>query len=456
MYPSKLDADAAFDQLDRAGSGAITRQQFEEFAARQRNPGQLAPVPERMQAAPSGGTYIAQKQLYGVIGGLGGGGDLSEEARLLKDTRRFFALAGPIILMVLAFCPVVSALALLHSKTYLFFSGWGSSIGGIMILTVVLVALWMNRVMGVGMPYMPLSNPFHFLLPLYERLKSVPSEIFVVLVTVFVLLSVWHLAPVWAVGGVMGVVHAIGNAIRIFDIMAVSSNPAATILASAFSVVALYMLTLNYFFARAKPEHRRASMNMFVIWAFFVLLLGLSFMLLSLPISNEASKASNELMLTCETGPRTGDLYVTSQALQTIRQSPGCAPVLSIEDCLGFQHSPVSRLLKQMEYDFRCAGFCYNPSLQVGGSSEPSATSFKYPPTLFSLANYQSSCDGMAARNMDQFVTLVGTQVRHQGYICTLIALFMTLMYMISVCGGYRQKEFFAGDGMHSSYGSVS
>merc|ERR1719240_136864 len=65
----------------------------------------------------------------------------------------------------------------------------------------------------------------------------------------------------------------------------------------------------------------------------------------------------------CETGERSRDLYVTSQALQEIRQSEDCRDLYSVEQCVGFQNTQYTRVLKSMEKDFRCAGYCYTPPL---------------------------------------------------------------------------------------------
>lgn len=460
MFKSRQDADAVFDKLDGAQNGAISREQFEDWCRQQRDPGQMKMAMDPYARPSSPPMPSAQTKLYGVIAD-----DLSEEVRLMKDTRRAFALAGPVLICILAFMPFSSSLALLNSRTYLYFSGWSTPLGGIMIFTVIAVGAWMSLFMGVGCPGIPISNPFRTFGPLWDRMKLIPTEAYIVMAVTIALMFVWKLVPVLMVGGFEAGVSWTVDLINVFKAVWFTDNAPGTVLASAIAAVALYVLSLNYFFARAKPEARNSSMSLFAIWSVFVLFMGASFMLLSVPISYEADKANSELMIQCETGPRTRDLYVTSQALQSLRQSEMCAKYVTIEDCPGYQPTVYTRVLKSMEADFKCAGFCYNPALLTPlNGPQPAYTpggadTFEYPPSLYSLANYQASCDGMAARSMQHFVGVIGTQIFHQGAICVIVAILMSMFFLLSVCGGYREKEgWLDADGhavKHPGYGSI-
>jgi hypothetical protein len=448
MFQSRAECDAVFDQMDVNHNGVISRKAFEEFVARRRGgapmtfksaPTSVPPPPQTMASAVTGAPIAAK--YYDVSE------ELSDEVRTIKDVRRLFALAGPLLLVILAFLPCWSALALLKSRTYLYFAGYGTPLGGIMLFIAAVVGLWMNCIMGVGCPTCPMPNPLRPLYPVWERIKLLPIEAYTMIALSVTLMLMWKLVPIIYVGGIVAAFRWLGSLFYIFDLMWFSSNPAATILASAFTAIVLYNFSLNYFLARGKPEARGTTRSLFVIWTVFVLFMGVAFMLLSVPISFEADKAYNELLLNCETGARTQDLFVTSQALQTLRQSASCSGSFSVEQCVGFQSTVYTRVLKSMETDFKCSGFCYNPALQTTlGQPEPVSNlvqpqSSDYPPTLFTQANYQASCDGMAARNMHHFVGATGTLVFAQGVLLVLVALVLSLIQMISICAGNVEKD---------------
>merc|ERR1719401_1051657 len=151
--------------------------------------------------------------------------------------------------------------------------------------------------------------------------------------------------------GVQDGAESLFSVLYIFDIYWFSTNPAATVLAASLVSVVLYVFAMNYFFARGKPEARGTASSLFFIWAVFILFMGISFMLLSAPITGEAAKAYNEILVNCETAQRARDLFVASQALQALRQSPACKKMMSIEQCVGFQSSVYTQVLKSMESD---------------------------------------------------------------------------------------------------------
>jgi len=457
-----MDYNRLFDQLDKNGDGFISRSEFENFRRARFGDRPAAPAPQLPSAfeAPSppppppsqmplrSQPPAAQQMLSEPQFGRKGlsafvGNEVSEPERLMKEARRLFALAGPILICVLAFLPAWCAIELIHSRTYLYFSSSGFPIGGITLTLVVLIAFWMSFVMGVSCMSCPMPNPFRPFAGIARRVGLIPAEVWTMILLTIFLLLVWKLVPVVYIGGLQAAFAWLGGVFHIVDVMWFSSNAAATILAACLAAVVLYMLSLNYFFSRARPEVRRDYSSMFTIWAVFVLLLGAALMLLSVPITSDADEAYNELLSTCETGSRTRDLFVTSQALQSLRQTPGCSELRSVERCLGFQTTVYSQVLKSMEAEFKCAGFCYNPAgiTPYDATSQPVATNYtSYPPTLFTTANFEASCDGMAARNMKHFVGAIGTEVFHQGAICVLAAFFLAAIQIVSLCTGPREK----------------
>jgi len=61
-------------------------------------------------------------------------------------------------------------------------------------------------------------------------------------------------------------------------------------------------------------------------------------------------------------------------------------------------------------------------------------TASAYPPTLFSDANYQVSCEGMAARDMRNFVGDVGAQTFYQGVYLVFVAVCTGFLKLVGFC----------------------
>merc|ERR1719343_1030556 len=85
--------------------------------------------------------------------------------------------------------------------------------------------------------------------------------------------------------------------------------------------------------------------------------------MISMPLEAKATQVSQSLFTACEMGPANGsyELYKTSQVLQALRAQPGCTAMASVEDCHGYEATYYSELLKSMEANLHCSGFCYNP-----------------------------------------------------------------------------------------------
>merc|ERR1719313_391286 len=72
-----------------------------------------------------------------------------------------------------------------------------------------------------------------------------------------------------------------------------------------------------------------------------------------------------------------------------------------------------------------------------GRSSQPKVSSqpiLAYPPTLFSDANYQASCEGMAARDMRNFAGDMGLQTFYQGIYMIAIAICTGFLKLLGFC----------------------
>merc|ERR1740121_2276241 len=154
-------------------------------------------------------------------------------------------------------------------------------------------------------------------------------------------------------------------------------------------------------------------------------------------------------------------------SLLGLRKDAACGGEDSVETCKGYEaHERYTPYLKGMEENFRCSGFCYEspsvagqntsllakvkrqqlvqrqqvhaqptqaanasvarPALVAAEKQPPRKGGIKkYPPTLFSNANFLASCDGAAARNLINFARDTGYQMWYMGVV--LIALAMVI-----------------------------
>lgn len=255
-------------------------------------------------------------------------------------------------------------------------------------------------------------------------------------------------------------------------------------------IVVLYIMTIFVFFSTARPQVQ-TEQTIMMIANIFITLLGLLLMLLSLPLSRQSVDTYNNLMHRCDYSEQTHRMYEYSQVLHNIRRMPSCANKFSVEECPGYEDAPpYTSMLKAMESNFHCAGFCYRSMAAAGArgatapvagtnSSRGALTSLihasarkhrhqdhiaplalatsasssgdaaavdeetmpalarpltQYPPTLFSDANYQASCEGMAARDMKNFAGDVGFQTFYQGIYLVLIAIATGFLKLIGFC----------------------
>lgn len=235
-------------------------------------------------------------------------------------------------------------------------------------------------------------------------------------------------------------------------------------------IVVFYALTSGIFFRRGNAPAQTEETIM-MLATVFISLFGLFLMISSLPLTSQAETTSANLLFNCDTSEQTHRLYEYSQVLQNIRATPACKKKFSVEECDGYQDSaPYTGYLKSMENSFRCAGFCY----KAPTASAPSGTSLigvtqgvrqrhadtrslateeatmeersleasvtelsasaTYPPTLFSDANYQVSCDGMAARDMKSFAGDIGRQTFLQGIYLVVIAVATGFLKLLGFC----------------------
>lgn len=205
------------------------------------------------------------------------------------------------------------------------------------------------------------------------------------------------------------------------------------------------------------PKAMKSEQNMLLLTSLFLTLLGAGLLLASWPIRRTGLDFSEEVFRNCESGQTKIALSRTWKQLHALRSSPACAQAASVEACPGFQFSEHTDMLRQMEQRLQCSGWCHGyqdqlPAVTRGGAtvvdSADAASFFQrgraistrnrsqrreaFPPTLFSLANFQATCDGMAALSIKGSLEDLADELFHQG--AALISIFIG-MGLLSLLG---------------------
>eukprot|EP00927_Polykrikos_kofoidii_P029477 TRINITY_DN25495_c0_g1_i1.p1 TRINITY_DN25495_c0_g1~~TRINITY_DN25495_c0_g1_i1.p1 ORF type:complete len:440 (-),score=42.13 TRINITY_DN25495_c0_g1_i1:89-1372(-) len=339
------------------------------------------------------------------------GPELSDKkSHFLKEFRYDFMVLGIQLLVALSFFPLWTSSRLLNSSMYIYFSDRGFPIGACLMLLVTLAFIWNTLV----------RRSFAFLSP----------RLIALLVAAFCIMVALRVLPLCVLGGLPAAKEYITTC---FGALWFGCSPAATILACCGSIVVMYFLFMRDVIAEhVSPLKTRVS-TLLIIWGFFVGILSVWLILYSLPIIEQAENAHRELITSCESGPRTRNLYITSQALQSLRQTPGCSAQVSVEQCLGFEVTVYSNVLKELESKFKCAGFCYDVGRvkPLGTSSAGGSLSAR---SLFSRISPVASCDSMAARAMMNSVRSGGWQILRQGLLTLFISMSLALLYLVYIC----------------------
>lgn len=213
------------------------------------------------------------------------------------------------------------------------------------------------------------------------------------------------------------------------------------ILLFLISYVTLYIL-----FERLRAD-QKTEQTMLMISGIFLSTLGITLILFGGPLKRNSIAASTQIFDNCQSGKMTEPLYIAYEELESLRATPSCARLASIEDCIAFPHYPKmeeAMVLKAMETEYQCSGICQ------GTNSEGNQI---YPPTLFSKADYHVSCDGMAARHLLNFNAAIAAQTVSEGCMLIATAIVISIGQLVAFCAGHRSKSEEAVSG--KSYGAI-
>jgi len=197
------------------------------------------------------------------------------------------------------------------------------------------------------------------------------------------------------------------------------------------AAVLLFPLLVQILFLRAGLDVKK-SYHILLLMSVVTAALGLGLVVLAAPLTAHTQNVVRDITYNCDSSINTRALQESYMVLHKLRSNPDCAALPTVEDCAGFQSDTYTSFLKTMETDFKCSGFCYNAPVaakaDMGGTAPallgvsgkfanavmkqlsqanqtqltetelmPGQLPVSTPPTLFSQANYDATCDAMAA-----------------------------------------------------------
>jgi NADH:ubiquinone oxidoreductase subunit 6 (subunit J) len=210
-------------------------------------------------------------------------------------------------------------------------------------------------------------------------------------------------------------------------------------------VLPLYVMTITVFFHRSSPEVRTYKTGI-MISCLFITLVGVLNIVLSQPLVYRSIQAFDDLWSECGYSDVSRLVYKEYVYLYAVRLQPACLRMESVELCDGFIQSDHAAVLKAMERNLECSGFCHTDYTVDSAtySSQVNKTA-PYPPTLFSQANYQAGCDSMLARELKDWVAETASETFLAGFVllCSAVVLAVGLVMSAtnSCSGGTRSSR---------------
>lgn len=240
-------------------------------------------------------------------------------------------------------------------------------------------------------------------------------------------LGMLMLVPVW---------NAVALKADIAFVLFVGTTMTNIIIAMCLSVLVLYVAVVCCIF-RSAPSNMQSEAAMAAVFACFLTVLGIVLFAISSPMHTAVLMTTTDVWTNCRFGASTHDLFDASESLQALRALPDCATRTSVEQCAGYAGSPSAMSLKAMEAEYHCSGFCFEPpagnlsaeeaalgsalNLPPCRSSPPPCVASPFPPSLFSLANDEVSCSGVAAREVGTFGKEASDQLFYEAVMLAIV-----------------------------------
>jgi len=234
----------------------------------------------------------------------------------------------------------------------------------------------------------------------------------------------------------------------------IGSDIPRVMLAACGAQVGLFLLVVGLIAACARNE-ARSDMSLITIGTMFISLLGVAAFVGSIPLTYRAQAYAHGLH-SCNHGAKAYELSIAYKELNQLRVQKPCASSVSVETCQGFNRTEFTDLLKQMEDRYLCSGWCRLPQ-PVNTSKDSSALAkrvhYAYPPTLFSTANYQATCDGMTKREIEFLFSDLSMALFLEGTYLIAVSIGVGFLKLIGAC---MMRHRFLKSAGASSYGATA
>jgi len=252
------------------------------------------------------------------------------------------------------------------------------------------------------------------------------------------------MAPVW---NALSMLH---DPIFLFF---VGGDMPRVILAACGAELGLFLLVVGLIAACGRNE-AKSDNSLLTIGTMFISLLGASAFVGSIPMTYRGEAYTRGLH-SCNHGAKAYGLSMAYSELNHLRTQKSCASRTTVEICKGFNRTEFTTLLKQMEDRYRCSGWCTLPQVvNASKDSSPLAArmNYAYPPTLFSTANHQATCDGMVKREIELRFKDYGLDLFLEGTYLIAVSIGVGFLKLIGAC---MMRHRFLKSAGASSYGAT-
>lgn len=222
------------------------------------------------------------------------------------------------------------------------------------------------------------------------------------------------------------------------------SLPAA-LLYTCVGVISLFAAASILFASFAKKGYR-TEQTVLSTGLLFLLGIAVALLIFHTSFKKQARIATQQLYDNCKGGERTRYLYDTYTNLTQLRDSnETCGGLSTVERCAGYNETYYSQVLKSIESDLMCSGFCYTPpAVGVANSTNStnsstlvlnsSAIASLYPRALFSPLLHQGSCQGMAGRHINTLIGDMATGFQFEALFLICATIIVGYLKLFGIC----------------------
>lgn len=127
----------------------------------------------------------------------------------------------------------------------------------------------------------------------------------------------------------------------------------------SFGIVLLFWIIVEVLFHGLSTRNRVSTQTLVMVTALFLSILGVMFVVMSMPISRRSTRTYNDVIFNCDSAKDTRELRSRYIDLLLLRESEDCLGMETVEDCDGYEKDKsYDNYLKKLEERTRCSGFC--------------------------------------------------------------------------------------------------